>query len=121
MTALEILQGGLITIRKPGAHSVGALARNGSGVKCKPTSPYARSWDVTGAALRAADTDFIAGDEMDRALELLRLAAVERGFISPRQCNDTQGQFGAVDIYRRALELAIQGPPARAVTEGSTR
>lgn len=119
MTALEILQGGLVTIRKPGAYATGALARNGSGVKVKPTSPYATSWDVTGAAMRAAGTDVFAGAEFERAFELLRLAAVERGFISPRLCNDKQGQLGAVAMYRRALELAIS-PPARA-KEGSTR
>jgi hypothetical protein len=119
MNALEILQGGLVTIRKPGQHCKGALARMGQGRKTKPTSPYARSWDSTGAAMKAAAVDVIAHDQLEDALELLRLAASEQGCISPRQLDDTLGQFAAVEMYRRALEIATS-PPARANTEGST-
>lgn len=122
MTAEMILKEGLVTVTRPGAHTGGKLARSRVGATLKPTSMYASAWDSTGAAMKAARTDVIRGDDLEGALELLRLAAVEQGQISPRMVDDTHGQKGAIRMYRRAIELfELHGQPALAHTGGSTR
>lgn len=100
----------------------GTLARNSTGEKVMPTSPYASCWCAIGALLHIARTDRIPGaGPLFDAVELLDRVAIEEGYTTAFRLSDARGRLAVLTLYRRALaRLDTEGPPTRADTNGST-
>lgn len=107
-------------VERPTRHTTGALARNRAGEKVKPTSPYAVKFDARGLLLKHVGTDNLDHPDVFPATQMLRLAAVEQGFMAVSVCNDLHGRTGAMRMLARAIELIDTEPFAALLERAET-
>lgn len=101
-------------------HTTQTLARDKDGNKVKPSSPYAVKFCSLGLLLNARQVDSLDHPDVFPATQMLRLAAVEQGFMAVSVCNDLHGRTGALRMLARSIELIDTEPFAALLERAET-